>query len=93
MGKYKLYFKKPELPSPPPGEWGHWLPNSIRENLKIITPILSIVALAVIILQFILFSANGELTAWLFPLVGNALRNYLRFGSKNGRYQKISAES
>ena len=63
MGKYKLYVKKPELASPPPGEWEHWLPNKIRENLKIVTPVLSTVAVAVIVLQIIFLNARGELIA------------------------------
>jgi len=78
MGKHKLYFKKPEVKLPPPGEWKHWEPDIIRENLKIITPVLSIVAVAVIALQFIFFNANGELTAWLSPLVGNIDNTVIR---------------
>lgn len=78
MGKYKLYFKKPKLVSPSPGKWEHWLPDIIRENLKFITPILSIVAVAVIVIQFILFNANGELILWLFPLVGNIDNTIIR---------------
>jgi len=78
MGKYKLYFKKPELPSPPPGDWEHWLPNAIQINLKIVTPVLSIAALTVIILQFIFLNGNGELTSWLSPLVGNVENTFIR---------------
>ena len=78
MGKYKLYFKKPELPSPPPGDWEHWLPNAIQINLKIVTPVLSIAALTVIILQFIFLNGNGELTSWLSPFVGNVENTFIR---------------
>jgi hypothetical protein len=78
MGKYKLYFKTPELILPPPGKWEHWLPDIIRENMKIVTPILSTVALAVIVLQFIFFNANGELTAWLSPLAGSIDNTIIR---------------
>jgi len=71
MGKFKLYFKKPEISSPPPGKWEHWLPDKIRVNLKKFTPVLSVVALAVIVLQFIFLNTNSELIEWLSPLVGS----------------------
>jgi len=77
MSKYKLYFRKPNLASPP-GKWEHWLPDKIRGNLKIITPILSAVAVAVIVLQFILLNTDGELIAWLSPLVGRIDNTIIR---------------
>jgi len=67
--KYKLYFHKPELTSPPAGKWEHWLPDTIRNNIKIVSTILSFIALAVVVFLFIFFNANGELTMWLRPLV------------------------
>jgi hypothetical protein len=78
MGKHKLYFKKPELESPPPGEWNHWLPVKIQKNLKIITPVLSILAVVVIVLSFVFLNTNAELTAWLSPLVGGIGNTFLR---------------
>ena len=78
MGKYKLYFKKPDLPSPPPGEWAHWLPDVVRGNLRVVTPLLSVLALAVIILLFVLLNGNGELVAWTSPLVGGVGNGVLR---------------
>ena len=74
----KLYFKKPELASPPPGDWEHWLPGIIRDNLKIITPVLSNVAVAVIVLLFIFLYASGKLTGWLSPLVGSIDNTIIR---------------
>ena len=78
MVKYKLYFTKPKLASPPPGEWEHWLPDKIREKIKMITPALSITAVVVIILQFIFLNTNNELTAWLFPMVGSIDNKIIR---------------
>jgi len=66
------------LASPPPGEWEHWLPDKIRENMKIVTPLLSTVAVAVIVLQFIFLNANGELVAWLFPFAGSINNTVIR---------------
>jgi len=78
MGQYKLYFKKPELESPPPGKWEHWLPDKIRSNLKVVTPMLSIVAVIAIVFQFMFLNTNGELTAWMHPLVGGIDNTVIR---------------
>ncbi|MCL2856488.1 MAG: DUF3267 domain-containing protein [Oscillospiraceae bacterium] len=54
------------------------MPDKIRSNLKVVTPMLSIVAVIAIVFQFMFLNTNGELTAWMHPLVGGIDNTVIR---------------
>ena len=71
MGKYKLYFKNPSNLDRPPGEWKSWLPDIVMKHIKLVGVIISVIAVAIMLILFRIMNSDGELTAWLVGMTAN----------------------
>lgn len=69
MGKYRLYFKEPTHIQKPPGEWKPWLPEIVIKHIKLTGVLTNAVGLAIIIYMMRTLNSDGELTAWILPIV------------------------
>ena len=70
MGKYKLYFRKPDVQMPP-GEWTDWIPDAVEKRMKLISLVVNVIAAVLIFFIITFMNRDGELTAWAFQFVEN----------------------